>query len=216
MKEYVAIIEQGSWNPCFWNYKFTLALFSTTYVNTKFSNYWMRLGRIWKILQVEEGVIHRGRRPKWITPSEICRFLHILRKKNSIIALLFIQNIFFAQTCKPTRSHFSLCQITQPRPHVFSSMVQSSLTSMGGFGTGCFAHDHEIVFLIPSHLLVEDFGSGVNLVGQESQEWVNSNFWRCKSKKENQFLKKDHLFLRSSLLVRLCIVAFPISQFPSF
>ena len=25
----------------------------------------------------------------------------------SIIALLFIQNIFFAQTSKPTRSHFS-------------------------------------------------------------------------------------------------------------
>ena len=36
-------------------------------------------------------------------PSEICRILHIPRKPNSIIALLFIQNIFFAQTCKPTR-----------------------------------------------------------------------------------------------------------------
>ena len=23
--------------------------------------------------------------------------------------LLFIENIFFAQTCKPTRSHFALC-----------------------------------------------------------------------------------------------------------
>ena len=32
---------------------------------------------------------------------------YILRKPNSIIALLFIQNIFFAQTSKPTRSHFS-------------------------------------------------------------------------------------------------------------
>ena len=30
-------------------------------------------------------------------------------KADSIIALLFIQIIFFAQTCKPTRSHFSLC-----------------------------------------------------------------------------------------------------------
>ena len=30
----------------------------------------------------------------------ICRILHILRKPNSIFALLFIQNIFFAQTCK--------------------------------------------------------------------------------------------------------------------
>ena len=64
------------------------------------SNYWMRLSSIWRILQVEESVIHRGQRPRWITPSEICRILHILRKPNSIIALLFIQNIIFAQTCK--------------------------------------------------------------------------------------------------------------------
>ena len=60
----------------------------------------MRLSRIWRILQVEESVIHQGRRPRWITSSDICRILHILRKPNSIIALLFIQNIFFAQTCK--------------------------------------------------------------------------------------------------------------------
>ena len=34
------------------------------------------------------------RRPRWITPSEICRILHILWKLNSIIiALLFTQNI---------------------------------------------------------------------------------------------------------------------------
>jgi len=64
------------------------------------SNHWMRLSRIWRILQVEESVIHRSRRPRWITPSEICRILHVLRKPNSIIALLFIWNIFFAQTCK--------------------------------------------------------------------------------------------------------------------
>ena len=57
-----------------------------------FSNYWMRPSRIWRILQIKEGVIHRGRWPRWITPSEICRILHILRKPNSIIALLFIQN----------------------------------------------------------------------------------------------------------------------------
>ena len=59
-----------------------------------FSNYWMRLSRIWRILQIKEGVIHRGRRLRWITPSEICRILHILRKPNSIIALLVIQNSF--------------------------------------------------------------------------------------------------------------------------
>ena len=48
--------------------------------STLISNYWMRLSRIWRILQVEESVIHRGRKP------------------NSIIVLLFIQNIIFAQT----------------------------------------------------------------------------------------------------------------------
>ena len=72
-----------------------------------FSNYyWMRLSRIWRILQIEEGVIHRGRRPRWITPSEICRILHILRKPNSIIASLFIQNIspFLKEF-----HHFALC-----------------------------------------------------------------------------------------------------------
>ena len=69
------------------------------------SNYWMRLSRIWRILQIKERVIHRGRRPKWITPSEICRILHILRKLNSIITLLFIQNIYsFLQEFR----HFAL------------------------------------------------------------------------------------------------------------
>ena len=37
-------------------------------------------------------VIHRGQRPRWITPSEICRILHIPRKPNSIFVLLFLQN----------------------------------------------------------------------------------------------------------------------------
>ena len=77
----------------------------------------MRLSRIWRILQVEESVIHRGRRPRWITFSKICRILHILRKPNSIIALLFIQNIFFAQTCKLySRPFLSFLNDTTLRP----------------------------------------------------------------------------------------------------
>ena len=40
-----------------------------------FSNYWMRLSRIWRILQISEGVIHLGRRPRLITPSSTCRIL---------------------------------------------------------------------------------------------------------------------------------------------
>ena len=67
--------------------------YETCWTVTIFSNYWMRLSRIWRILQIKEGVIHRGQRPRWITISEIWRILHILRKPNSIIALLFIQNI---------------------------------------------------------------------------------------------------------------------------
>ena len=74
---------------CMYKFRPTLSQLQTLI----FSNYWMRLSRIWRILQIKEGVIHRGRRPRWVTPSEICRILHILRKPNSIIALLFIQNI---------------------------------------------------------------------------------------------------------------------------
>ena len=66
----------------------------------------MRLSRIRKILQIREGVIHRGHRPRWITPLEICRCLHILRKPNSIIALLFIQNT--SEFLKEFH-HFALC-----------------------------------------------------------------------------------------------------------
>ena len=88
----------------------------------------MRLSRIWRILQIKEGVIHRGRRPRWITPSEICRILHILRKPHSIIALLFIQNIsFFLKEFRYFRSP----NITQPCPQVFSvngSIICGGLT----------------------------------------------------------------------------------------
>ena len=37
--------------------------------------------RVLRIKQIEEGVIHRGRRSRWITPYE-----------NSLIASLFVQN----------------------------------------------------------------------------------------------------------------------------
>ena len=96
-----------------------------------FSNYWMRLSWIWRILQIKEVVIHRGRRPRWITPSEICRILHILRKPNSVVALLFIQNISsFFKGVSPLRSlFFRSPNITQPCPQVFS--VNGSITCSG-------------------------------------------------------------------------------------
>ena len=92
----------------------------------------MRLSRISRIKQIEEGVIHRGRRPRWIKPSEICLILHILRKPNSLIALLFIQNNSqfknIAKTCLPT-SMLSLSSIVYvqvcPAPQIFSKQQMS-------------------------------------------------------------------------------------------
>ena len=52
----------------------------------------MRRSILWRIMEIEEGVIRRGRRPRRITPSEIAIILHMRRKPNSIIVLLFIQN----------------------------------------------------------------------------------------------------------------------------
>ena len=74
-----------------------------------FSNYWIEWGRVGyeefcrsrRVLSTEaEG---RG-------GSEICRILHILRKPNSIIALLFIQNI--SSFLKEFR-HYDLCSAHQ-------------------------------------------------------------------------------------------------------
>ena len=36
-------------------------------------------------MEIEEGVIRRGRRPRRITPSEISIILHMIREPNSII-----------------------------------------------------------------------------------------------------------------------------------
>ena len=71
----------------------------------------MRLSRIWRILQIKESVIHSGRRPRWITPSKICRILHILREPNSIIALLFNKFLFpVLKGVSPFRSLFFCSQ----------------------------------------------------------------------------------------------------------
>ena len=47
-----------------------------------------------RIMEIEEGVIHRGRRSRRVTPSEIFVILDMTRKPNLIIVLLFIQNNF--------------------------------------------------------------------------------------------------------------------------
>ena len=43
-------------------------------------------------MEIVEGVIRRGRKPRRITPSEISIILHVIRKPNSILVLLLIQN----------------------------------------------------------------------------------------------------------------------------
>ena len=78
---------------------------------------------MWRILQIKV-------RPLWITPYKICRILHILRKPNSIIALLFIQNIssFLKEFCHYALFFFSP-NITQPCLQVFS--INSSIICSG-------------------------------------------------------------------------------------
>ena len=64
---------------------------------------WMRLSRMWRNMQIEEDVIQRGWRPRWMTSSKICVILHILRKPNPKIVLLLIQNISKFWTRLPPR-----------------------------------------------------------------------------------------------------------------
>ena len=63
----------------------------------------MRQCRVWRIMQIEEDVIHRGWRLRRITSSEIYIIVHILWKPNSIIVLLLIQNISNFFTYLPPR-----------------------------------------------------------------------------------------------------------------
>ena len=71
-------------------------------------------------------------RPRWITPSQICLILHILRKPNSLIALLFIQNNYqfknIAKTCLPASmlSSSSIVYVKVcPAPQIFSKQQMS-------------------------------------------------------------------------------------------
>ena len=76
-------------------------------------------------------VIHRGRRRRWITPSEVCRILHILRKPNSIICFIVYSKYFLLlKGVLPLRSlFFRSPNITQPWPQVF--LVNDSIICSG-------------------------------------------------------------------------------------
>ena len=86
------------------------------------SNYWMRLSRIWRILQIKEGVIHR--RPK----AEVDNTLRDLQNSSYPTKAAF-NNCFIIHSkyflllkgVSPLRSlFFRSPDITQPCPQVFS------------------------------------------------------------------------------------------------
>ena len=90
---------------------------------------WMRLSILWRIMEIEEGVIRRGRTPRRITPSEISIIVHMIRKPNSIIVLLFFQKPLFRlvpaavlnlETSEVSAILVFRTKTTQPRPQVFS------------------------------------------------------------------------------------------------
>ena len=94
-------------------------------------------------MEIEEGVIRQGRRTKRITPSEISIILHMIRKPNSIIVLLFIQNNSqfknIAKTSLPA-SMLSLPSIVFvqvcPAPQIFSKQQ----TSPSELSSCCFCY----------------------------------------------------------------------------
>ena len=83
-------------------------------------------------MEIEKGVIPRGRRPGQITPSEISIILQMIQKPNSIIVLLFIQNNSQfknkAKTCLPP-SMLSSSSIVHVQgcsaPQIFSKQQMS-------------------------------------------------------------------------------------------
>ena len=100
------------WKDCIYWWRLEMAVEPSTFqilVPGKiFTNYWVRLSRRWRIMQIEEDV-----RSRWITSSEICIILHIIWKLISIIVLLFIQNISKFLTILPScRLSFKLSPIS--------------------------------------------------------------------------------------------------------
>ena len=76
------------------------------------------------------GCYQQRPRPKWITPSKICRVLHILRKLNSIIIIIHSKYFLVLKGVSLFHSlFFCSLNITQPCPQVFS--VNSSIICSG-------------------------------------------------------------------------------------
>ena len=48
--------------------------------------------RIWRIMQIDEGVVYRGQRPRWITPSEIILYNALYPTKAEFINCFIIHS----------------------------------------------------------------------------------------------------------------------------
>ena len=85
-------------------------------------------------MQMEEDVIQRGRRPRWIIPSEICITLYSLRKPNSLIALLFNQNDFWFKN-KLEHACLLLLQEKEMQNHISAkkNIITTATTILSSF-----------------------------------------------------------------------------------
>ena len=95
-----------------------------------FSNYWMRLSRIGRILQIKEGVIDRGRWPRWITPSEICNSSYPSKGEFNNCFIIHSKYLLVLKGVLRFCSLFFYSpNITQPCPQIFA--VSGSIICSG-------------------------------------------------------------------------------------
>ena len=81
----VCSLQRGSFISVFSSISFTVAGVKNIVRYTKhfvrfsciISNHWKRLSMMWRIMEIEEAVIHPRPSPRWITASGICIILHI-------------------------------------------------------------------------------------------------------------------------------------------
>ena len=88
-------------------------------------------------MEIEEGVIRQGPRPRQITPSEISIILHTIRKPNSIIVLLYIQNNSWFKNIAKTSLSASMLSLSSivyvsvcPAPQIFRCRPPSCLLAV--------------------------------------------------------------------------------------
>ena len=88
-------------------------------------------------MEIKEGVIRLGRRPRRITPSEIATILHMIRKPNSMIALLFIQSSSSDVALRVIFLLFLLCfyPLFRPVPAVVLTLETSEVSAILVFTT---------------------------------------------------------------------------------